>query len=58
MTTEIALVSIILENGEDMVLEAYEDFDEASERSQELNRLTGSLNYFCQYIELHKGKTK
>lgn len=49
---EIALITMLLENDQDVVIEAYKDFDKASERAQELNRLTGSMNYFCQYIEL------
>lgn len=51
-TTEIALVTLLTEHGDEVVVEGYTDFDKAAERVVDLSELTGDP-YFVQYIQLH-----
>lgn len=50
---EIALLTLIVENGEDIVLDAYTDFDKADEAKVDLIFKTGNPNYYVQYVQLH-----
>jgi hypothetical protein len=49
---EIALVTLITE-GDEMVIDAYTDFDKANEVVVDLIFKTGNPNYYVQYVELH-----
>lgn len=49
---EIALLTLIVENGEDIVIDAYTDFDKADEAKVDLIFKTGNLSYYIQYVQL------
>lgn len=49
---EIALVTLLTENGEDIALDAYTDKDEAHEVVGELIARFGP-HYYVQYVQLH-----
>lgn len=49
---DIGLVTLITENGEDIVIEAYKDIDQAHRVVTDLIFETGNPNYYVQYVEL------
>lgn len=49
---EIALVTLLAESGEEIVIDAYNDFDKANEVAVDLIFKTGNPNYYVQYVEL------
>lgn len=49
---EIGLVTLITEQGYEIVLEAYNDIDAAEQRAVDLITETGDPDYFVQYVEL------
>lgn len=50
---EIALVMLITDSGEDVVLDAYTDFDEANQVVVDLIYKTGDPSYYVQYVRLY-----
>lgn len=50
---DIAIVTLITESGEDIIIDAYNDFDEANNRVVDLIVATGNMNYHVQYVQLH-----
>lgn len=50
---EIALLTLITEGGEDVVIDAYTKFDDAEEARVDLIFTTGNPNYYVQYVQLH-----
>lgn len=48
---EIALVTLITESGDEMVIDAYTDADKANEVVVDLTEKDGP-HYFVQYVEL------
>lgn len=50
---EIALLTLVTETGEDIVIDAYTDFDKVEEIKVDLIFKTGNPNYYVQYVQLH-----
>lgn len=53
MISEIALITLVNEFGDEFVLEGYKDFDKANERVVDLITATGDPSYYVQYIKLY-----
>lgn len=49
---EIALLTLVTETGEDIVIDAYTDFDKAEDAKVDLILKTGNLSYYVQYVQL------
>ena len=49
---EIALLTLVTETGEDIVIDAYTDFDKAEDAKVDLIFKTGNLSYYVQYVQL------
>lgn len=49
---EIALLTLINEHGEEFIIDAYTNADEAEREQVDLIFKTGDPNYYVQYVQL------